>query len=192
MRLTPADSTDSVQLLNGAAGSAVADNSKSQIELKLGDKAFVFSTGTTEQGQEQCIALYHVLFFTLNGFHPSFPPPASLAWNLPLLFGYLNGGFARGLFEREAVYQGIPEEIRPWVWKKLSEALLSGTLVLDSADMATLTAQLRSLPQRWESCIAKQAVSEPQREVLRLLCKYLCISMISLHHSHNALHHTPT
>lgn len=161
MRLTPADSTDSVQLLNGAAGSAVADNSKSQIELKLGDKAFVFSTGTTEQGQEQCIALYHVLFFTLNGFHPSFPPPASLAWNLPLLFGYLNGGFARGLFEREAVYQGIPEEIRPWVWKKLSEALLSGTLVLDSADMATLTAQLRSLPQRWESCIAKQAVSEP-------------------------------
>ena len=133
-----------------------------------------------------------MLFFTLNGFHPSFPPPASLAWNLPLLFGYLNGGFARGLFEREAVYQGIPEEIRPWVWKKLSEALLSGTLVLDSADMATLTAQLRSLPQRWESCIAKQAVSEPQREVLRLLCKYICISMISLHHSHNALHRTPT
>lgn len=180
MRLTPADSTDSVQLLNSAAGSAGADNSKSQIELKLGDKAFIFSTGATEQGQEQCVALYDVMFFTLNGFHPSFPPPSSLAWNLPLLFGYLNGGFVKGLFEREAVYQGIPEEIRPWVWKKLCEHLLSGTLVLDLDDMAALTSNLRSLPQRWESCISQQDVTESQRDVLRLLCKYVCVTMISL------------
>ena len=175
MRLTPIDATDSVQQLAGSESSY-----KCQIEIKLGDKPLLLSTGSSEQSQELCNALYHVIFFALNGFHPALPPPPSLAWNLPLLFGYLNGGFVKGLFEREAVYQGIPEEIRPWVWKKLSEYLLSGTLILDSSDMATLTSSMASLPQHWERSIAQQGLKEEESEVLRLLCKFVCITMISL------------
>ena len=59
--------------------------------------------------------LYHVMFFTLTGYHQVLPPPNSIAWSLPLITAHLNGFCIKGIFEREAVYQGIPEEIRPWV-----------------------------------------------------------------------------
>lgn len=59
------------------------------------------------------------MFFALTGYHQVLPPPNSIAWSLPLITAHLNGFCIKGIFEREAVYQGIPEEIRPWVELKV-------------------------------------------------------------------------
>lgn len=90
-------------------------NYKNILELRYGDKTLILSTGSSPQSQQQCQELYHVAYFASSSCHPAFPPPSSIAWKLPLLTAYLNGYFIKGVFEREAIYQGIPEEIRPWV-----------------------------------------------------------------------------
>ena len=91
-------------------------NYKNILEIRYGDKTLIFSTGSTPQSQQQCQELYHMAFFASTGCHPAFPPPTSIAWNLPLLTAYQNGLFVKGVFEKEAIYQGIQEEIRPWVF----------------------------------------------------------------------------
>lgn len=90
-------------------------NYKNILEIRYGDKTLILSTGSTPQSQQQCQELYHIAFFASTGCHPAFPPPNGIAWNLPLLTAYSNGFFTKGVFEREAIYQGIQEEIRPWV-----------------------------------------------------------------------------
>ena len=89
---------------------------KNILEIRYGDKTLTLSTGSTPQSQQQCQELYHVAFFASTGCHPIFPPPASIAWNLPLLTSFHNGFFVKDIFEKEAIYQGVQEEIRPWVY----------------------------------------------------------------------------
>ena len=105
-RLTPADQADTIQISSGSES-----NDKNLIELKIGDKPTLISTANSQL----CGELYHVLFFVLKGWHLSLPPPPAIAWSLPLLTAYNSGTLLKSIFVREAVYQGIPEEIRPWV-----------------------------------------------------------------------------
>lgn len=110
LRITPVDTNDSVQISVGTE-----NNYKNLLEVKIGDKTTLLSTGSTPESQQLANELYHVLFFLLKGCHPKLPPPPSIAWSLPLAGAYSNGQLLKGIFEREAIYQGIQEEIRPWV-----------------------------------------------------------------------------
>ena len=110
LRITPVDITDSIQISVGTE-----TNYKNLLELKIGDKTTLLSTGSTPESQQLANELYHVLYFMLKGCHPKLPPPPSIAWSLPLITSFTNGQVLKDLFVKEAVYQGIQEEIRPWV-----------------------------------------------------------------------------
>lgn len=106
-RLTPADQADTIQIPSGSES-----NDKNLIELKIGDKPTLISTANSQL----CGELYHVLFFVLKGWHLSLPPPARYRVDRCLFCtAYNSGTLLKSIFVREAVYQGIPEEIRPWV-----------------------------------------------------------------------------
>ncbi len=174
-RITPVDLNDSVQQSTGTES-----NYKCLLELKVGDKPLLLSTGSSPESQQYCGELYHVLFFVLKGFHPLLPPPPSIAWSLPLLTAYNSGLFMKGIFEREAVYQGVQEEIRPWVWKNLCEALLKGSVVLSKDDIQTLVSTISSIPDSIEEDIQKICSEESIREGVRLLSRYVIATQISL------------
>ena len=108
LRLTPSDQADTIQIPSGSES-----NDKNLIELKIGDKPTLISTANSQL----CSELYHVLFFVLKGWHLSLPPPPSIAWSLPLLTAFNSGTLLKSIFVREAVYQGVQEKIRPWVWE---------------------------------------------------------------------------
>lgn len=174
-RISPIDLNDSVQQSVGTES-----NYKYLLELKIGDKPLLLSTGSTPESQQRCNELYHVLFFVLKGCHPVLPPPPSIAWSLPLLTAYNSGLFVKGIFEREAVYQGVQEEIRPWVWKNLCESLLKGSVVLSKEDIQTLVSAVSSLSDSVEEAILEISSEKSIREGIRLLCRYVIATQISL------------
>ncbi|KAK8810003.1 hypothetical protein WA538_003555 [Blastocystis sp. DL] len=163
-RLTPADQADTIQIPSGSES-----NDKNLIELKIGDKPTLISTANSQL----CGELYHVLFFVLKGWHLSLPPPPAIAWSLPLLTAYNSGALLKSIFVREAVYQGIPEEIRPWVWKKLCESLLKGGVVLSKQDIQTLVSAVPFVPESVTETISQMTCEQTIKDDVLLLCKYV-------------------
>ena len=78
------------------------------------------------------------------------------------------------------MYQGVQEEIRPWVWKNLCEALLKGSVVLSKDDIQTLVSTISSIPDSIEEDIQKICSEESIREGVRLLSRYVIATQISL------------
>lgn len=175
-RISPVDLNDSVQQSIGTES-----NYKYLLEMKVGDKPLLLSTGSSPENQQYCGELFHVLFFVLKGYHPLLPPPPSIAWSLPLLTAYNSGLLMKGIFEREAVYQGVQEEIRPWIWKNLCESLLKGSLVLSKEDIQTLVSTVTSVPDSVEEEIQKRKCDESIGEGIRLLSRYMMVTQISSH-----------